>query len=55
MLFTELYYTPRSVICPVAETVSVVFAVVGSDMSFVWSIDEVIVSGKTVDLLKSVN
>jgi len=37
------------------ETVSVVFAVVGSEMSFVWSIDEVVVSGKTVDWFKAVN
>jgi len=53
--FSELYYILIYIIWPVAETVSVVFAIPGSDMSVVWSIDEVVVSGKTVDWLKSVH
>jgi len=39
----------------VAETISVVFAVAGSEMSVVWSIDEVVVLCKTSDRLKSVH
>jgi len=54
ILFTEFYHIPVLifVICPDAETISVVFVVVGSEMSFV---DELVVFGKTVDSFKAVN
>jgi len=55
ILFSELYYIIIFIIWPVAETVSVVFAVAGSETSFVWSIDEVVVSGKTDDWFESVH
>jgi len=48
-ILAEFYYVPVFVIWRVGETISVVFAVVDSEMSSVWSNDEVVVLGETAD------
>jgi len=54
-ILAEFYYIPIFVIWRVGETISVVFAIAGSEMSLVWSIDEVVVLGETTDRFRSVH